>query len=249
MATFLSRMGFCELLNEFPIDFVISDTLIYNAQYMSIPKSMGYGIKNYEGIRFAILYKDKDSLTIDDNIHISLVEQRSDVLWIIDNDCLDLAPMKINFFIKDRGLVDTAITVLEVDPDTVLLKKLQNFRNRLDKALSKTINLENQRLDEYILSKIALSQGVNVILYPANLFHSVVEKDSVSIKEIIKNVACELKFEKFSNMTKNEIDRLKKEKEYIVWGIPAQTNQVFLPSDSGAFLFDLLFPAASQEIY
>lgn len=252
MAILLGRLGFYELLNSTGIDFVIGDPIVFqadNINYFFVPVSMGYAIKNYEGIRFAILCKNKDSLTIADEITITLVKQRSDVLWVIDKAMIDSPPMKIDFFIKDRGLSDTSMTAIEIEPDTMLLKKLQNFKNNFNNMLSRKIYLENKRLDEYVLSKIALSKDVNVILYPEYLFGDVIKKDSISLSEILNNVMCGLKFQKSVDMTKNEILEFNKEKKYKVWGKSIKTNQVLLPDNQGEYLFDLIAPIKEPGNY
>lgn len=252
IAILLGRLGFYELLNGTGINFIIGDPHMFwadNINYFFIPRSMGYAIKNYEGIRFAIFSKDKDSLTINDEIKISLVKQRSDVLWVIDKNLIDSPPKKISFYIKDRGLSDTSTTTIKVNPDTLLLKKLQNFENKLTEILSKNIHLENKRLDDYILSKIALSKDVNVILYPEDLFSNVIEKDSINLREILNSVTCELRFKKSLDVTEKEILELSKDKKYHIWGKPTQTNRVLLPDDKGKYLFDLFFPVNLSKNY
>ncbi len=243
MERILRKLGFYQLLDEFPIDYVISDTLIYSAQYMSIPESMGYGIKNYEGIRFALLCKNKDTLTIEDEIKLTIVKQRSDVLWIIDKDLINSAPMKISFFIEDRGLSDTSITAIKVNSDTTLLRKLQDFKNTLEQILNKKVYLGTMYPGDYILSQTALSEGVNVILYPEGLFgekHMVeTYTDSITLREILTILKRCKKFKKLLRMSENEILKLSGEKDYQIWGNLAKINQVLIPDEKGKSLFDL----------
>ncbi len=242
MARLLGRLGFYQLLDEFPLDFIICDTTIHNAHYMSIPKSMGYGITNYKGIRFAILSKDKDSLTIEDEVIMTLVRQRSDVLWVIDKNLISLPPQKIDFFIEARALTDTSMSALTVTHDTSLHNKLGNFKHMLDKVLNKKIDLESKRLDEYVLSKVALHDDVNIILYPETLFLDREVNDSLSIDELLRRVRCETIFNESSRMTRAEIEQLSKERRYTVWGKLMKNNRVSLPDTQGTVLFDILYP-------
>jgi len=242
MARLLGRLGFYRLLDEFPLDFIICDTEIHDVHYMSIPESMGYGITNYKGIRFAILTKDKDSLTIEDEIIMTLVRQRSDVLWVIDKDLISLPPQKIDFYIEARALTDTSMNAITVTPDTALDNKLSNFKNNFDKVLSKKIDLEGKGLDEYVLSKVALHDDVNIVLYPETLFLDREVTDSISIKELLNKVQCETIFKEPRRMTKTEIEQLRKEKGYAVWGEFMENNSVSLPDTQGTVLFDILYP-------
>jgi len=240
LATVFERLGFYNLLNEFSIDFLITNAPVYGMNYLSIPETMGYGIKNYEGIRFAILNKNKDSLSIADETKITLLKERSDILLITDNKFLDSSPMKIEFFIKDRALTDTNITQMKIKPDSLLQKKLQAFKNTLNYTLNKRIDIENKRLDEYILSKLTQKEIADLILYPSNLFHKVITTNSITVYEFIANVACELKLKKVE-MTKDEILKVKEEKKYNIWGNITKKNSVLLPDEEGKYIFDILF--------
>ncbi len=244
-AILLGKSGFYQLLNETGIDFVIGDPLLFradNINYFLIPLSMGYAITNYEGIRFAIFCKDKDSLMISDETKVTLVKERSDILWMIDNAFLKAPPMKINFFVRDRGLSDTSVTTIQVRPDTILLKKLRSFRAKFDKLLARTIPLDGKKLDEYILSGLGSKENVNVILYPEDLFRGIVEKDSITLGEILKSVAYELKFRKIANMPKEEVSAFAERNGYHIWGKLKSQNQTLLPDEEGMYLFDLYFP-------
>jgi hypothetical protein len=247
MAHILKRLGFYQVLNEFPIDFVITELDIHGMDYFTIPVSMGYAIKNYEGIRFAILCKNKDSLAIEDEIKLSLIKQRSDILWVIDNALLNSAPKKIDFFVKNRELSDTSVTAIMLKSDTVLLKILQDFRKKLRDFLNSKIHLEGKNLDEYILSKIAQRMKINVILYPDKICRTVAKRDSISIQELLNKLSWDLKFKSDQGVPKTEILKLSKEKKYNIWGKLAKTNQVLLPAEDGTHLFDLYLPLDAPQ--
>lgn len=243
IALLLEQLGFYELLNETGIDFIIGDTpmvVLNDVDYFLIPRSMGYAITNYNNLRFAILSQDRDSLTISDRIQLSLVQQRSDIFWIIDNQVFESPPKKINFVVKDRMLSDTTTTAIQTKTDTALLQRLIHFRIMVDEALSKNIYLENKKLDDYILSAVAQRAGVEVIVYPRKLFHNVIERDSMSLEEILTNVACEFKF-KIIEMDKKDIVTLSKDQNYQIWGTVAEANRVLLPGDDGNYLFNLWY--------
>ncbi len=239
----LEKLGFYELLNETGIDFIIGDTpmvALNDVDYFLIPRSMGYAIINYNNLRFAILSQDRDSLTISDRIQLSLVQQRSDIFWIIDNRVFESPPKKINFIVKNRMLSDTTTSAIKTETDTGLLQRLLHFRMMVDEALSKNIYLENKKLDDYILSAVAQRAGVDIIIYPMELFHNVTEKDSMSLKEILTNVACEFKFKK-NEMDKGKIVTFSKDHNYQIWGTLAEVNRVLLPDDHGNYLFNLWY--------
>ncbi|UCG93312.1 MAG: hypothetical protein JSV97_06340 [candidate division WOR-3 bacterium] len=243
IALLLEQLGFYELLNETGIDFIIGDTpmvVLNDVDYFLIPRSMGYAITNYNNLRFAILSQDRDSLTISDRIQLSLVQQRSDIFWIIDNQVFESPPKKINFVVKDRMLSDTTTTAIQTKTDTALLQRLIHFRIMVDEALSKNIYLENKKLDDYILSAVAQRAGVEVIVYPRKLFHNVIERDSMSLEEILTNVACEFKF-KIIEMDKKDIVTLSKDQNYQIWGTVAEANRVLLPGDDGNYLYNLWY--------
>lgn len=247
MSMILGRLGFYELLNETGIDFVIADSLTFwtdNINYFLVPKSMGYAITNYEGIRFAILRKDKDTLAIADEIQISLVKQRSDVLWIIENRLLDIAPIRINFFIKDRGLADTTMTALKVETDSSLYGKIKEFKNKVEQTLNQKTYLEQKNLKAYILSTVSLNEGVNIILYAQGLFINDISGDSITLEEILNSVVCEMKFSKMV-MNKEQIQELNEEKEYETWGKLKKNNNVLLPDEYGIYLFDMFYELSS----
>ena len=249
MEKILGRLGFYQLLDEFALDFIIVDSPVYGMNFFPIQKSMGYGINNYKNIRFAIVSKDKDSLTIDDEIKMSLIRQRSDVMWVLDKTVLDLGPTKIDFLIKNWEFSDTSMVPIDGALDTVLLNKLYQFRQLVDEYLNKRVYLENKTLDEYILSTIALREDVNVILYPEGLFCYGIEDDSISIRNILIDVSCELKLKK-AVMTKTKLLDYNEEKGYRMWGQIIKNNSVMLPvedtvsvedADIGNYVFDLFY--------
>jgi hypothetical protein len=177
---------------------------------------MGYGISNYKNIRFAVVSMNQDSSTIADEITLSLIKQRSDVLWVLNKDFLAAPPQKVTLHITNRALAETTVTSLTVSIDTLLRNKLHRFRKALDEYLNTKIFFDNKNFDEYILSTIALRNGVNVIAYPDTLFKGSIDKDSLSLGEIIDNMACTYRFIK-TEITKTALLGMLQENNYALW--------------------------------
>jgi hypothetical protein len=238
----LGKLGFYQFLNEFPIDYVLSETLVYNVNFLSIPRDLGYGIENYEGIRFALVRTGADSLTINDEIQLTLLRQRSDVLWIINQDFIQTEPRTIDFYIANRQLADTSISTIEVLPDTALLTRISDFRQRLEAFFETTFILDGKTLDEYILSTVAEQEEVNAIVYPRDVFFTKSGSDTMTLRAMIGTADWELKFQKVADMTQDEISQLAEENEYVVWGDVRRKNSVLAPSNQGTRFFDLFYP-------
>lgn len=232
LATLLGRLGFYQLLDEYNLDFVVTDSLVHGLSYFPIGKSMGYGISNYKNIRFAVVSKDQNSSTIADEITLSLIKQRSDVLWVLDKEFFAAAPQKVTLRITDRVLAETTTTSLDVTIDTLLRNKLYRFRKSVDEHLNTKIYLEDKNFDEYILSTIALRNGVNVIAYSDTLFRGSIDKDSVSLNEIIHNMLCTFRFTKI-DIAKTALLDMLQENNYVLWGKIMHQNVAMLPAESG----------------
>lgn len=242
----LGKLGFFALLDEFPIDYVMSDTLVYNVHYLSIPRDLGYGIKNYEGIRFAIARRGSDSLTINDEVQLTLIKQRSDILWLIDNDFIKTTPRRIDFYVENRQLADTSIAALEVEPDTVLMNKVAAFRNRLDTLLSTTFILAGEDLSEFILSTIAERVDVNVIAYPPSMVVVQPQSDTVTLFETINSIDWTVRMQKVTDMANKDVSQLVDESGYTLWGRVQKTNTCLVPDVQGKNLFDLFYPLEGE---
>jgi hypothetical protein len=191
---------------------------------------MGYGISNYKNIRFAVVSMNQDSSTITDEITLLLIKQRSDVLWVLNRDFLAATPQKVTLCITNRVLAETTTTSLAVTIDTLLRNKLYRFRKLVDEYLNTMIYFEEKNFDEYILSTIALRNGVNVIAYPETLFRGSIDKDSVSLNEIIDNMVCTFRFIK-TDITKTALLDMLQEKKYALWGTIMNQNVAMLPAE------------------
>ncbi|MEO0143036.1 MAG: hypothetical protein ABIL70_03490 [candidate division WOR-3 bacterium] len=240
MPQIFQRLGFYQLLNEFALDYLITNYPVYGYNFFSVPLNLGYGIKNYEGIRFGIFSKNKDSLTIAEQTKLALVKERCDVLWVVDNKTLSFPPALISFIIKERILQDTTAKRLEIKPDSVAVHRIKNFYRLLNSTLSKKVSLEGKNLTDFVFSEILRKKGANVVLYPEGTIKNEIIKDSVSIEEFLKNVACEKKF-KIHELNKEEVKKIALDNKYLIYGTVKKKNTACLPDADGEYLFDLLF--------
>lgn len=237
----LGKLGFFALLDEVSIDYIMSDTLIYDVHYLSIPRTLGYGIKNYEGIRFAIARTSADSLTINDQIQLTLIKQRSDILWLINDDFLTTPPRRIDFYVENRALADTNSVLLEVEPDSALLDKLAGFRNRLDTLLGTTFILAGKSFSEFILSTIAQQEDVNAIAYPPDIVMKQPQSDTVTLFETMNSIDWTVRMHRVTDMTNKEMTQFVDDNGYALWGHVQKTNACLIPDTLGKNLFDLFY--------
>jgi hypothetical protein len=240
MEYFMHKMGLYQLLNDLELDFVITDSAVYNQHYFPIPKAMGFALENYGDIRLAIMSIDKDSLSINEQVQFSLVKERSDVLWVIDRDVLSLDPSLIALYIDHRSLSDTNMSPLAVVPDTARILKVVQFREKIDMVLDKKIPITGS-IGEHLFSVIAQREGIDVVVYPENLFAGAVETDSASLRELMHNIAFEMKFKK-AEMSDTEIRDICTLHGYTTWGSTKKANSVLLPNAiEGKHIFDYYY--------
>ncbi len=240
MEYFLQRMGLSDLMADLGLDFVIGDTIVQGLGYFGLSRSMGYGIKNIEGIRFALVSAIKDSLTLDDQIRLTLLKERSDILWVIDKSLIELSPTLIRFHVRNRSLSDTSMMKLTAKIDTVNVRKITNFRMTIDKELNKMIAIMG-RIDDHVFSLIAQRETLDVIIYPAELFTGTFEEDSVSLRNLMENVAFETKFTK-TTMDSTSIMQMCAKHGYTAWGRLKKTNAVLVPDVvAGRHIFDYYY--------
>ncbi|MCK4941009.1 hypothetical protein KAS45_02860 [candidate division WOR-3 bacterium] len=240
MEYFMHKIGLYQLLNDLELDFVITDSAVYNQHYFPIPKSMGFALENFGDIRLAILSKDKDSLNINEQVQFSLVKERSDVLWVIDRDLLSLDPSVITFYITHRSLSDTSLSPIQSITDTARTRKVAQFREKMDQLLNKKISTAG-RVDEHLFSVLAQKEELDVIIYPDRLFVETVQTDSVSLRELMHSVAFEMRFKKVE-MSDDEILDVCAINSYNKWGSMEKTNSVLLPDKiEGQHIFDFYY--------
>lgn len=246
MEYFLQRMGLHELLSDLDIDFVIGDTVVYSDKYFSIQKSMGYAIKNIRGLRFAMVCNAEDSLTVQDQISISLLKERSDILWVIDKDLLAMSPAVIKFHVDGRALSDTSISTIKVKDDANLMRKIRDFRARIEKELNSEILL-GEPIDDHVFSTIVEKEKVDVIIYPQDLFTQTGDKVSMTLRALMESIAFETKFRK-TEMEPEEISEICTNAGYLKWGNLKETNIVLVPdAKSGEHIFDYYYERKENE--
>lgn len=237
---FLHRMGLHGLLDELGFDFVIGDTLVRDRKFFPISRSMGYAIKNYRDIRFAIACIPSDSLTLQDQIQLTLLEERSDILWVIDRPMLALAPSMIRFHVSQRALADTSIAKIKAATDPGRLARIKNFMVKVKGQLDRKIPVMG-RLDDHIFSVIATREPVDAVIYPAGLFPGRMEADSMTLGELLQAVVFETRF-RTAEMTGDEVARLCAARGYRRWGTTRQQTRVLMPDTAaGKYLFDYYY--------
>lgn len=246
MEYFMQRMGLSKLMDDLGLDFVISDTLVRNQKYFALSKSMGYGLTNVDGVRFALVSSIKDSLTMDDQVRLTLLQERSDVLWVIDNALLRLAPSLIRFHISERVLSDTSMSVLRTKIDTTRLLRISDFRRKIDGVLNRKINIVG-RVDDHLFSIVAQRETLDVVIYPPKMFGRIFEGDSVSLRGLMEIVAFETKFKK-AIMDSAAISQMCEAHAYSTWGTIRKRNVVLAPDTAaGRRIFDYYYERGGNE--
>jgi hypothetical protein len=238
----LSEFGFFELLTETGIDYVIADPRLVqldNMNYFIVPYDLGYVISNYEGIRFAILSKGKDSLTIQEKISVEIVNQRSDIMWIIDPAFLPSPPMTYYFYVKNRALADTSTSTFETTVDTLLAHRLHDCIRKVQDILNRSVTLNGPSVKEFTLSTLKRNEAVDIVLYPPDMFKSEPGATHITIEDFITAVACEQRFET-KRMSREKLEETQVKEGLLLYGEIDETNAVLYPSAFGRSLFDLL---------
>jgi hypothetical protein len=242
----LERTDFFEALSRLPVDYIIMDRPVYGFKFFPIKRSMGYGITNYKGIRFAIVSKDKDSLSIRDETMLALVRERSDVAWIIDNAFLKLPPVLVDFKIEGRILSDTIMKPLKTGSDSSAGVMIRGIQKMLNETLNRVITTGPAGLKEYVLQGLSSHFGANVVLYPASAFRNVTVGSAYRLGDVLTMVACEMRFSA-SEMKKTNLVALVQRQQYSIWGVINKNNVVVCPADTGTMLFDVVFGEQKQE--
>lgn len=236
----LERTNFFEALSGLPVDYIIMDRPVYGYKFFPVKRSMGYGITNFKGIRFAIISKDKDSLSISDETMLALVRERSDVAWIVDNAFLKLPPVLVDFKIEGRNLSDTMMKPLNVESDSGAGARIRGIQNLLSETLNRVITTGPVDLKEYVLQGLCSHFGANVVLYPALTFRNVTAGSAYRLGDVLNMVACEMKFSA-SEMKKAGLELMMRKQQYSVWGEIKKNNIVACPADTGTMVFDIVF--------
>ncbi|MEO0137386.1 MAG: hypothetical protein ABIL40_02275 [candidate division WOR-3 bacterium] len=240
MAQLFNRLGFYNLLDEISLDFLITNQPVPGTRFLSVPHDLGYGFKNYEGIRFAIFTQFRDSLNISEQIKLATIRERSDVLWVVNRELLNSPPMVIDFIIRERMLQDTMVKKLKLEPDSTMINKIENFRQLLSQTLQTPVDIANQPLSEFIFKKLKQKYNVNLMIYPVNMIKDNRACYSLTLAEFMDKVNCETKF-KIQVLSKTEVNKILNDKIYAVIGNIANQNSVLVPDGEGTYLFDLIF--------
>jgi hypothetical protein len=97
------------------------------------------------------------------------------------------------------------------------------------------------RIDEHLFSVIAQREGIDVVVYPERLFAQTTETDSASLRELMHNIAFEMKFKK-AEMSDTEINDVCAINGYTTWGSMKKANAILLPDEiEGRYIFDYYY--------
>ena len=237
MEYFLYRRGLSQLIDELEIDYLISDTIVRGQRFFSINRAAGYAIPNVAGIRFAIYSAEKESLTIEDQVQLTLIKERSDILWVLDQSAIDMEPALIKFHVDNRALSDKSISPINTRADTARHRLVREVMNKLRAELNTKIHI-NGSIDEYLFSTIAEKQAANIVIYPQTLMTGEFEGDSLTLGDLMGLVAFEMKFRKASH-SDTEISEICAVNGFRKWGDAAKENIVLLPDGkTGKHIFD-----------
>ena len=240
MEHYLYRSGLAQLLNELEIDFVIADTVVRNQKFFSIPRTTGYAITNFEGIRFAMFSTSKESLTIEDQVQLTLVRERSDILWVIDQTQLNMEPTLVRFNIDKRALTDKSMSPIKAKIDTARQRLVKDFTNKAEDGLNKKIYLGG-RVDEHLFSTIAEKQAVNIVIYPEDLIIEMFEGYSTTLRELMDLIAFEMEFKKME-MSGADVSEFCATNGFLRWGNVKEKNDVLLPDEiDGRYIYDFYY--------
>lgn len=246
MEYFLLRMGLNRLLDSLGLDFVVGDTVAYGSEYFPIQKTLGYGIKNIGGIRFAMVCSPEESLTVKDQISISLLKERSDILWVIDKPLLAMPPSLIAFNMSQRTLSDTSVSKIRVKDNAERTRLIHDFRQRVENELNREIRIAG-RIDEHVFSVIAQREDIDVIIYPERLFTENGEAVSMNLRTLMESVAFEMKFSK-TEMTPSEISEIVQNNGFLNWGKIKEKSIVLLRDEAkGNHIFDYYYERKLNE--
>lgn len=238
-ALFLQKIGLYKLFDDLSLDFLVTNCPAYGENYLPVLKTMGYGLKNIEGVRFAILSLGKDSLTIHDQTRISLARERSDVLWVIEKKVLDQPPFKMNFLVRNRVLLSASQSKFNIKPDPERIKRIAAFYGLLTDTLNVPVDLGNQTLAEFVLSRMARKTGAGAILYPADFVSASSSRSPITVRDLLNSVQGEITFVK-KEMTGELLLQTQTKNNYLLWGKVGKTNPVLVPVSGGDYVLDLL---------
>ncbi len=242
----MGRVGLTDLLSSTGIDYVIGDVdalHFENVSYFVVPDYMGYGIQNIGGIRFAVFYPGKKDLTISDQVDIALVKERSDVLWLINEDEARYGPRRIDFYIQNRAVADTTWSKFSIVPDSSIMGKIATFKQRLAIVLYYKFRMDNKPFNSYFLERMATSEQADVILYPEHFFSNTKKYDSLTVFELLQSIDCGQRFKTIAAFSGKQVDSIIKANNFDSWGkVKKNNNKVLMPDSTGRYLFDIIAP-------
>ncbi len=236
---FLSRLGLYDLLDSLPLDFLITDVPITQHRFLSISRSMGYGIMNYEGVRFGIVSQYAESLSIQDRVSISVIAERTDVMWVIDRQFLGQPAVKVDFMVRHRELQDTSLSKIKIQSDPAWTARTAAFARRLTDTLNANVGAGGQILSDYALDRLARQAGVTAVVYPATMFLASPARTDLRLRDLLASMDAAVRMKK-GVFTRDSLVKFQADNHCLLWGRVDKTTTALVPDPDGIYVLDLL---------
>lgn len=236
---FLSRFGLYDLLDSLPLDFLITDVAVPGHRFLTIGRDLGYGIKNCEGVRFGIVHPGAETLSIHDRISISVIGERTDVMWVVDRQFLRQPPVKVEFMVRQRELQDTSLSRIKAKPDPVLTARASAFARRLNDTLDAVLATGGQVMPEYALGQLCRQAGVSAVLYPAAMIRTCPAKADLRLRDLLAGLDAAVRMKKVV-FSRDSLLKFQADEDHLLWGKVDKTTAALVPDPDGFYVLDLL---------
>ena len=236
---FLSRFGLYDLLDSLPLDFLITDVPVPGHHFLTIGRSMGYGIKNYEGVRFGIVCQNAETLSIQDRVSISVITERTDVMWVIDRQFLNQPAVKVEFLVRRRELQDTSLSKIKIKPDLAWTQRATTFARRLTDTLNAKVGTGGQVLSDFALDRLARAAGVTAVVYPPTMFLTSPAKSDLMLRDLLAGMDAAVRMKKVI-FARDSLLKFQTDNHCLLWGKVDKTTAALVPDPHGIHVLDLL---------
>ncbi len=236
---FLSRLGLYDLLDSLPLDFVIADVPVPDRRFLTISRNLGYRIKNYDGIRFGAVCADAETLSIQDQITLSVIKERTDILLVMEPRFLRQPPVRIDFLVRRRELQDTSLSRIKTRPDPTWNARAAAFIKRLNDTLNTKFSMTAPSFSEFILDRLARSAGVNTILYPGRMFLADTAPADFNLRDLLLAVDATVRLKK-GVFPRDSLLKWQAANQYLMRGQPDKNTPALVPDPEGVYVLDLL---------
>lgn len=236
---FLSRLGLYTLLDSLPLDFIIADVPVPDHQFLTISRNLGYGIKKYDEIRFGVVCAGAETLSIQDQIMISVIKERTDILWVMEPWFLRQSPVRIEFMVRRRELQDTSLSRIKTKPDPTWNTRAALFTKRLNDTLKTKFSTGTLSFSEFILDRLARSADVNTVLYPGHMFFAYAAPTDFNLRDLLLGVDATVRLKK-GVFPRDSLLKWQADNQYLMHGRPDKNTPALVPDPDGVYVLDLL---------